>query len=348
MPTKRRYIREVALLYGATLVVTVGLTLGQEVVGWLRGYLLVFVAATFLYLPLEVIHRQGQDSRDFGIHRDQPWRHIRLALLVMFVTFAPYLVGFHGWQTWWLERDAAPQEARFDRWPVELEDVPRVKGMRSGEVRLYTVDERVWLQWHLPPGQRLQARIESDAPLEVVAGRHVAKVEGTRLTVDAGSDGRVGFDAPGTMLTAQIDAGGDRLPPKRLRLGTALVSADENPYRADRSYFWLLNLLLVQLLLVALPEEVFYRGYLQTRLDGLVGRDVSVLGVMCNPWSIVLTSSLFAVGHFLTIPSPARLAVFFPSLLFGWMRRASGGVMAPILFHAGCNILVEVAVRFYA
>lgn len=336
------------LLYGATLVVTVGLTLAQEVVGWLRGYLLVFVAATFLYLPLEVIHRQGEDSRDFGIHREQPWRHVKLALLVMLVTFAPYLVGFHGWQTWWLERDAAPAEARFDRWPVELEDVPRAKGMREGEVRLYAVDERVWLQWHLPPGQRFEAKIGSDGPLTLVSGRHLAKAAESGITVAAGSDGRVGFDTRGTTLTAQIDAGGDRLPPKRLRLGTALVPAEENPYRATRNYLWLLNLLLVQLLLVALPEEVFYRGYLQTRLDRLVGRDVSVLGVMCNPWSMVLTSTLFAIGHYLTIPSPARLAVFFPSLLFGWMRRASGGVMAPILYHAACNILVELAVRFYA
>ena len=97
-----------------------------------------------------------------------------------------------------------------------------------------------------------------------------------------------------------------------------------------------------------MPEEVFYRGYLQTRLDAMVGRDVKVLGVMCNPWSMVLTSTLFAVGHYPTIPSPARLAVFFPSLLFGWMRRASDGVAAPILYHAACNILVELAVRFYA
>jgi len=103
----------------------------------------------------------------------------------------------------------------------------------------------------------------------------------------------------------------------------------------------------VQILLVALPEEVFYRGYLQTRLDSMFGRDVRVLGVMVNPWSLVLTSALFAIGHFLTIPSPARLAVFFPSLLFGWMRRASDGVMAPILYHAACNITVELAMRFY-
>ncbi len=344
----RKYTREVVLLYGATLVVTVGLTLLQGVVGWLRGYLLVFVAATFLYLPLEIIHRNGEDSKAFGIHRDEPWRHLRLALLVMIVTFAPYLAGFHVWQTWWLGRDAAPAEARFDRWPVELEDVPRVKALRPGEVRLYAADEHIWLRWRLPMGQDFEAKIESDAPLRVISGRRHTSSDGARLVVRAKGDGRVGFAADGAHFTALIDAGGDRLPAKRLRLGTALVPADANPYTASRGYLWLINLLLVQLLLVAMPEEVFYRGYLQTRLDAMVGRDVKVLGVMCNPWSMVLTSTLFAVGHYLTIPSPARLAVFFPSLLFGWMRRASDGVAAPILYHAACNILVELAVRFYA
>ena len=63
--------------------------------------------------------------------------------------------------------------------------------------------------------------------------------------------------------------------------------------------------------------------------------------------SLVLTSALFAAGHFLTIPHPQRLAVFFPSLLFGWMRRASGGVAAGVFYHAACNIVVDIAGGFY-
>ena len=41
-------------------------------------------------------------------------------------------------------------------------------------------------------------------------------------------------------------------------------------------------------------------------------------------------------------------AVFFPSLLFGWMRRATGSVTSAIIFHAICNLFVEIASRFYA
>jgi membrane protease YdiL (CAAX protease family) len=30
--------------------------------------------------------------------------------------------------------------------------------------------------------------------------------------------------------------------------------------------------------------------------------------------------------------------VFFPSLVFGWLRAKTGGIGAAVLFHAACNI----------
>lgn len=96
-----------------------------------------------------------------------------------------------------------------------------------------------------------------------------------------------------------------------------------------------------QLLIVALPEEAFYRGYLQTRLnDGLALR-VRLFGASVGP-SLLLTSAIFAVGHFATIHDPARLAVFFPSLAFGWLRARTGGIGAGMVFHASCNIFSQV------
>ncbi len=345
---RRRQLTEVALLYGATLVVTVGLTVAQGAIGWLRAYLLVVVAGTFLYLPIEVLHRRGEDPADLGIHRRDPWRALKAALLVMAVTFPPYLLGFHLWQTVWLKHEAAPAEARLERWPVALQDAPRVAELKDGEVRLFAeTDDQMRLQWRLPAGQRLQAEIGGETPPTLLAGGHHARQDGNTLTVDGGSRGLVVWRTEAATLTADVRAGGDRLPAERLRLGTALTAADHMPYRAERGWWWLVNLVLVQLLLVAVPEEVFYRGYLQTRLDGLIGRDRRVLGVDVNVASLLLTSALFAVGHIATIPHPARLAVFFPSLIFGWLRRKSGGVLAPALYHAACNLLVDVAVLYY-
>jgi len=344
-PPNRRLWKEVIALYAVTLIATGGLALLQGSVDWLRGLLLVIAAAVFLYLPIEVLYRQGTDPADLGIHRREPWRAIKLFLLMCIIVFPPYVVGFHYWQTAHLNQRLAPDEARFDQWPVELKDAPRVQKLREGEVRLFNDGEQFWLQWHLPAGQRFKAEIESDDPFGNRGG--LSRPHPWKLRTHGRSDGRVHFEVPGSMVNVYIEAGGDRLPPERLRLGTALKSADENPYRAKRGYWWLINLLLVQLLLVALPEEVFYRGYLQSRLDGLIGRDRRIFGVNINVSSTVLTSVLFAIGHVVTIQSPTRLAVFFPSLLFGWMRRATGGVLAPILFHAICNIAVQLLSEFY-
>jgi uncharacterized protein len=93
-----------------------------------------------------------------------------------------------------------------------------------------------------------------------------------------------------------------------------------------------------QILMIALPEEAFYRGYLQTRLDDALPRRLRVFGAPLG-WSLLLTSAIFAVGHIVTIPSPQRLAVFFPSLLFGWLRARTRGIGASIAFHAFCNLL---------
>jgi hypothetical protein len=101
-----------------------------------------------------------------------------------------------------------------------------------------------------------------------------------------------------------------------------------------------------QLLVIALPEEAFFRGYLQTSLDDVWPRRVRVLGVPLGP-SVLVTSAIFAVGHLLTLPYPSRLAVFFPSLLFGWLRVRTGGIGAGLLFHAACNLLVSVLAHGY-
>lgn len=98
----------------------------------------------------------------------------------------------------------------------------------------------------------------------------------------------------------------------------------------------LLDQLSAQLAVVALPEEAFYRGYLQTRLDERWRPRWRVLGVQVGP-GLVIASGVFAVGHVLTEPYLGRLAVFFPSLAFGWLRAKTGGIGAAVAFHAACN-----------
>lgn len=101
-----------------------------------------------------------------------------------------------------------------------------------------------------------------------------------------------------------------------------------------------------QLLVIALPEEAFYRGYLQTTLDEQLPSGRRLLGARVG-WGLVVTSALFAVGHVLTEVHPNRLAVFFPALVFGWLRARTGGVGAPALFHALCNLFASYVGRGY-
>ncbi len=104
--------------------------------------------------------------------------------------------------------------------------------------------------------------------------------------------------------------------------------------------------ILGHLLVIALPEEAFYRGYLQTALDDAWPGRLRVLGADIG-WGLVVTSAIFAIGHFLTEPTPQRLAVFFPSLLFGWLRSRTRGIGAPIAFHAMANLLSAALGRGY-
>ncbi len=102
-----------------------------------------------------------------------------------------------------------------------------------------------------------------------------------------------------------------------------------------------------QLLVVGLPEEAFFRGFLQSSLDGSwKDKRWRVLGAEIGPgW--VLSAVIFAVGHVLTIPNPARLGVFFPALIFGWLRARTGGVGASIVFHAMCNLFSAYLAQGY-
>jgi hypothetical protein len=93
----------------------------------------------------------------------------------------------------------------------------------------------------------------------------------------------------------------------------------------------------VQLVAVALPEELFYRGWMQTAW-GRTGPARRVLGAEIGP-GFLATQVLFAAGHLVTL-QPWRLATFFPGLLFGWLRARTGGVVAPAVAHALSNVLV--------
>jgi membrane protease YdiL (CAAX protease family) len=82
---------------------------------------------------------------------------------------------------------------------------------------------------------------------------------------------------------------------------------------------------------VALSEEFFYRGYMTLRFEEKL-RPVP---------SALLAASLFALGHLLT-PAPWRLAVFFPALLFAFLRNRTGTIVGAAICHFLFNVWLAV------
>jgi uncharacterized protein len=103
--------------------------------------------------------------------------------------------------------------------------------------------------------------------------------------------------------------------------------------------------LLSQLLVVALPEEALFRGYVQGRLGDAFPQQRRLLGVALSPAAWLLQAALFALIHYAVDLDPTRLAVFFPALLFGWVRALRGGIGAAAALHALCNLLSDVLAR---
>ena len=85
--------------------------------------------------------------------------------------------------------------------------------------------------------------------------------------------------------------------------------------------------LAAQAFLVAVPEEVFFRGYL---FDAFAEKG----------WEPLLaTSLLFALAHVAIHATAYRALTFFPGLAFGWARRRTGNVFVPVALHLAYNAL---------
>lgn len=82
---------------------------------------------------------------------------------------------------------------------------------------------------------------------------------------------------------------------------------------------------------VALSEEFFYRGYMTTRFEEQWGPVRSALAA----------AALFALGHLLQ-PAPWRLLVFFPALLFAFLRRRTRTVVGASIAHFLSNVWLLV------
>lgn len=123
------------------------------------------------------------------------------------------------------------------------------------------------------------------------------------------------------VLLAALGAGGAAV----FFLGTTLGILPVPPV-AGTAFPPLGAFLLRQACLVALPEEVFFRGYLYDAFE-----DAGLEPVTAS-------SLLFAAGHLVIHASTYRALTFFPALVFGWGRKKSGTIYIPVLLHLLFNL----------
>lgn len=94
--------------------------------------------------------------------------------------------------------------------------------------------------------------------------------------------------------------------------------------------------LVEEFLLIGIPEEVFFRGLLQTRWNLALGKPWRVFGARVGP-GLLIQAVIFAVCH-LAAGDWTRLRVFFFALLAGWLRERSNSILAPAAYHAVANV----------
>lgn len=80
-------------------------------------------------------------------------------------------------------------------------------------------------------------------------------------------------------------------------------------------------------------EEIVFRGFIQDFLQRRMQH--RRLGVLSH--ANIITSLVFTALHFLSHPPLWAVAVFVPSLVFGYFKDRTGALGAPIMLHVFYN-----------
>jgi membrane protease YdiL (CAAX protease family) len=101
------------------------------------------------------------------------------------------------------------------------------------------------------------------------------------------------------------------------------------------------NRLLSQVFAIALPEEIFFRGFLQTYFVRAWPSPYRLFGLPIGKATLAV-NVLFALAHFVGEYAPSRLLPFLPGLLFSALTLRSGSIFSAVIYHSLCNIVSEL------
>lgn len=326
---RRRAVLEVC---GATLAVGAVIFVVEKLgsaVPLLSGYGGVLVAGAFLATPVVIGRWRRVEGDVHGLGGGTIGRSIAWGLGLTLLVAGPFALGFDTLQVQVLQRARGAGPGLLDV-PMQLAGRPaRVRG----QVGIYSDGGQVFVYNGRSEAVRVKPLCAAITSVHC-APRRLSPGAATKLVAPA--DTGVQID----------DLDGNPLPAEALAAGAAGEPIAAQPVQLPRSGMWLLWALLTQLLVVALPEEAFFRGYVQGRLAAVMPARRRVFGVPFGA-AEVLASALFAVIHLFAHPAPSRLLVFFPGLLFAWLAARNRNVIGATVHHALSNLMLQVARRFY-
>lgn len=329
----------------ATLLLIAAVVAGQAI-PWIDANLGFIAALIFVLVPGYFLRKRGEHESSYGLEFGDWKRGIIWGGVATLVTIALFSPAYHLWETRVEHRAANIDVGNYRQLPMTWYGAPQQ--IDDGQVHLWTWGQQIYLVWKTSKGPwELQVTPEgadgaifdsvqafadnTPVPTWVRSGERPTAVHGVLHARGAHA------------LQIHATAGGQTLGADNVLAGASARAGGQEQgdhTRVPLGYGWMLSLLLTQLILVAVPEEFFFRGFLQERLHQAWGRDGIHIWGLPLTWGIVVSSVLFALVHLISNLSPARLTVFFPSLLFGALRERTGGITASVVYHAACNLLV--------
>ncbi len=362
--TSKALFREAFLVFLAVLVLVIIAAVAAGIVPFVADFLYAIVALVFVKAAQRMMDHHNHENERFGITWSGWPRGLAYGLLLTFITVPFFSVGYYWWETQALDRHFEFNTGNYFQWPSELAGEPTGWGAESSGVWVWSDKSTLNVGIRNKSDANNIVFVEADTafspqrrgtlkafPVDGVAGK--AKIWRIELD-DSRSRGQIIIRGPRSIdIRIEPTVEGNAIWP--LFQGHKAEKKDE--FTANRSLWWIPLWIATQFLLIALPEEYFYRGWLQTRLEEAFekraeehGRKVrTIFGFSA---AIVVASVLFGLGHLL-VPIggalvPTRMSVFFPALLFGWLRRRTDSIVAPVVYHAFSNLMVIfAAVHFY-
>jgi membrane protease YdiL (CAAX protease family) len=352
--SNRPILLEAGRLWFASVVICGLLGVVALFVPFISDNLLALVAAVFLYLPAWQLWKNQSELADYGLQFRPAARGMLLFVLVTVIVMPPFMLGHHYYQSLFFDRAPTVARDRLVRFSQDLDDRPDLP-LRGQALHVWQESNRMMILW--TGGGPISITLKVDVPHKIDP---IRELRGFRQTTDRllrdglggarvshkgelswsrGTTGGIGFSLHKVRaFTLESDA-------PRIKVGRYGISKS-SPLEDKRGQWWWLYMFVGQLILVAVPEEWFYRGYLQQRFDDALGTKWRLWGAELG-WGWIVSSGLFALGHLVLDPRPERLAVFFPSLLFGWMKARTGSVLAASLFHALSNVAIQTLNYLY-